>query len=162
MKILLLIALLVAVPALGWDSSPDQSIHTTRINTTSGGSVPPGSARFWDFNTTTDSGYLDVSMCGSISWYFDPDENGTATGATVLLRESTEPHSTCAAGAPATILTCDQNGDGTLTAADEAAWTGAVGLRGCRNVKPSASVVCVDVQANGTPDGARVQITCNP
>ena len=156
MTIRLLILMLVLLPLLGWNSIN----NTQSFGDTANNSVSPGQVKQYDFNVETDSGWLTVIQCATVSMHFDPDMDGTNTGATVHIRESTDSSSACADG---DIVAVDRDGSGTITSGDELVWTGAVGARGFRLLTPSAPYMCVDVTAvAGTPDGSRVTIGCNP
>ena len=176
MKTLLLALLLVALPGMVWSQTVGGSLgpwykgadgpdNSPAGNTIS--AVRPGNVAFFDLNTATadsNSVGLDISACGSISFDFNEDEDGTTAGATVYLRQSAERQTevTCDVAGNSVIVSVDVNGDGTVTSADEQTLTGAIGRRGFSGLKVGQPYVCVDVVANAGFIDARATLTCHP
>jgi hypothetical protein len=144
------LAMLIASPALAnWVKTPGGA-------TTTGVSPGASNLAFYDFADTTDSPPLNTSRCTTFDVFFDPDEDGTNTGATVFILGSHEPLAALSTATTWKILT-DQDGGGldnnALTGSDTG---GLVAI-----YSAAAPWVYVDVQANAGADDARVVVKCN-
>jgi hypothetical protein len=159
MRILtILLAFAFAAPALAWESQPNPVIvNTTRVGSAS---VSPGSVKYWDFNTSTaESGFLDVSACTYVAIDLNPDVDGTATGATVHIRGHSAPKSATNVCNNGRIIVREADGVPPVDASDAIALDGSEGSASF-TIIPDLPLLCVDVQANTNPDGARVTIQC--
>ena len=153
--IAVLAALLTPNPAsAGWSKCPGE------VNTETDTPKPSSSSGpiCYNFTDTTDSPLVDVRKCREIAYRLNADEDGTATGAEVYLRECEE---STASVNHCSIAAVDINGDGVLNSSDEVTLTGAVGRRGVRKFQPSTQYVYVDVSVNAGSDDARVTLKCH-
>lgn len=117
---------------------------------------------FYNFDSTMavtdDSDPFSTKTCDFVSWRIDGD--GTAS---IIMQECSglDDATTCTV-ADTSVLTCDVDADGLITAVDEAnAWDGTTGNRGCTMVTPVGWWAYVDVQTVPASGSARVTIRCH-
>lgn len=141
-----------AVQTGGWTTQPDGSVECFVL---SPGTNPRGGrVCYYDFNNTQDSVTLNVSACESVNIHFDPDEDGTNTGAEVQMYR-------CSEGSFSTNhchkILGDTDGDGVN---NDVTLDGDTNMRvGFQQVQ--AAYIAVDVTANGSSDDARVTVECH-
>lgn len=150
MRRLLLFLFLLAVPGMAsaqsWYTLPDAAGDTIR-------SLTPGQTAYYDFaDASTDSVTLNVSRCGSVHIHFDPDEDGTNTGATIIVHQCSEAS---ASTAHCEAIEFSISGVSTTT------------LDGTSDFKKGiydiqATHIYVEVTANAGTDDARVTAECRP
>lgn len=169
-----LLALLLAAPvawavlATGdWATAPDGATPCSVVVPPSRGGMdaPTGgrhSTCYYDFASNQDSVGINVEKCANIRAELDPDEDSTNTGAEVFIRGHTEDPaaSACSGGQ---VWFSDFNLDGVTDSTDAAltldgSTIGRIAIAGPFPWR----FVCIDVNAvAGTPDDARVTLTCS-
>lgn len=146
------LVLMAPVALADWSNEPDGSDATSAAMKP----FPEGQFVFYyDFSDTSDSGNLSVGPCKKVCFHYDPDEDGSNTGATVKIRESSEKFSSSNCSSVGNVVTfLNKTGDTELETFD--GLTDATTVN-CASV---AGNICVDVQANASSDDARMTAYC--
>jgi len=120
------------------------------------GSVDIGSlTSSYEFSDTTDPSVLGVGRCSSVTVNFNPDEDGTNTGATAQLYD-------CQETTLSTTNHCHLIRVVDVDGVVQSTMDGSSGRRTWNVVVGGRGGLGVDVTANPGSDDARIDARCNP
>lgn len=153
--ILICLTLLFSTSALAdWDTHPDDAGNTVRFLMPAGEGGPYKA--YFDFTNSTDnSPLLDVFLCDVVDLFFDPDEDGTNTGAEIQVYIQHEGSGGDAApsNANASHKVLNGAGDVTLTGDEVTGRASIVGI-------PGSGMLWIDSTV-ADADDSRVWVVCH-
>ena len=156
-RTLVFMAVLLLIPLLSFGQSPNWNTKVDQAGGTCA-DMTPGRTCYFDFTGTTDSVVLGIEKCSTVSFAFNPNEDGTSTGATVYIRSCSE---NSVSANHCSIVAVDVNGDGMIDGSDEQTLNGTTGRRGMAQVPIADPYVYTDISVNGSSDDGRVTAICH-
>lgn len=153
----LLLAAPVAADSPNWFRTPNgtSTITVLRPPTDSDPTRLEHLAYFENDDATTDSVTIDTSRCGSVTFLFDPDEDGSNTGAEVYLH-CADGHGAGTIDTQSRHVMPDTDGDGL---GNDVTYTGTTNERS--GIRFACPLTSVETSANAGTDEFRATLQCH-